>query len=588
VFFSLSLKLTVISKGEEMKQGSQSMGIKISPDNLKRYKDIAWLLLKYGNSDLVKYAGIDQAMLGDSVVLAPEAPAKATELAADLEKLGPAFVKLGQLLSTRPDFLPPIYIEALSRLQDHCEPYPFAEVEKTIVNELGVRLSKAFSQFNQVPVAAASLGQIHHAVMRDGREVAVKVQRPGIRESIIQDLQILADIADFYDAHTEAGKRYEYGLMLEEFSKSILAELDYRKEAHNLETMKHNLSSFELIVVPAPINDFTTSKVLTMEFIQGKKITNVTALELLEINGEALAEQAFEAYLKQILVDGFFHADPHPGNVLLTNDKKIGLLDLGMVAHLTPSMQGKLLQLILAISEGRSDAVADTAIDIGTRRSNFDEAACRKQIAALVQAHVGSNIDQMQIGIVVLNITRSAGDCGIRVPSELTMLGKTLLNLDQVGRTLYPAFDPNASVRRHAAHIMQQRMFKDISPGHMFTSILEAKNFAEKFPSHINKILDLAANNKLSVKVIDEPLLVDGFQKLANRISLSLILAALIVGAALLMQVSTSFTNFGYPGLAILCFIAAASGGVALAIEIAFYDQRPQKFGSDASVKHKQ
>lgn len=454
------------------------------------------------------------------------------------------------------------------------------------VIELGVRLSKAFSQFNQVPVAAASLGQIHHAVMRDGREVAVKVQRPGIRESIIQDLHILTDIADFYDAHTEAGKRYEYGLMLEEFSKSILAELDYRKEAHNLETMKHNLRAFESIVVPAPINDFSSSKVLTMEFIHGKKITNVTALELLEIDGEALAEEAFAAYLQQILVDGFFHADPHPGNVLLTKENKIGLLDLGMVAYLTPSMQGRLLQLILAISEGRSDAAADTAIDIGTRRDDFDETACRKKIADLVQTSGGENIEQMQIGRVVLDITRAAGDCGIRVPSELTMLGKTLLNLDQVGRTLFPAFDPNASVRRHAAKIMQQRMFKDVSPGHLFTSILEAKNFAEKFPSHINKILDLAANNKLTVKVIDEPLLVDAFQKLANRVSLALILAALIVGAALLMQVSTRFTIFGYPGLAILCFLAAAGGGAAMAIEIAFYDQRPQKFGSDTKPRN--
>ncbi len=568
-----------------MKQGGQSIGIKISPENLKRYKDIGLLLFKYGNSDLVKYAGIDQAMLTE-ISPSTDAPAKATELAADLEKMGPAFVKLGQLLSTRPDFLPPVYIDALSRLQDNCEPFAFAEVEKTIVNELGVRLSKAFSQFNQVPVAAASLGQIHHAVMRDGREVAVKVQRPGIRESIIQDLHILTDIADFYDAHTEAGKRYEYGLMLEEFSKSILAELDYRKEAHNLETMKDNLRAFEMIVVPAPINDFSSSKVLTMEFIHGKKITNVTALELLEIDGEALAEDAFAAYLQQILVDGFFHADPHPGNVLLTKENKIGLLDLGMVAYLTPSMQGRLLQLILAISEGRSEAAADTAIDIGTRRDNFDETACRKKIADLVQTSGGENIEQMQIGRVVLDITRAAGDCGIRVPSELTMLGKTLLNLDQVGRTLFPAFDPNASVRRHAAKIMQQRMFKDVSPGHLFTSILEAKNFAEKFPSHINKILDLAANNKLSVKVIDEPLIVDAFQKLANRVSLALILAALIVGAALLMQVSTRFTIFGYPGLAILCFLAAAGGGAAMAIEIAFYDQRPQKFGSDVKPRN--
>jgi ubiquinone biosynthesis protein len=557
------------------------MPIKISPDNLKRYRDITWLLIKYGNSDLVKNAGLDDALNLSEQELAPEVPAKAQELAADLEKLGPAFVKLGQVLSTRPDFLPPIYIEALSRLQDNCEPFAFQEVERTIVTELGVRLSKAFREFNPVPVAAASLGQIHHAVMRDGREVAVKVQRPGVSESILVDLQILTDVADFYDNHTEAGKRYEYGLMLEEFRKTLLAELDYRKEAQNLETMRNNLTEFDLIVVPAPIHDFSTSRVLTMDFIQGKKITNITPLELLEFDGAPLAEQAFQAYLKQILVDGFFHADPHPGNVLLTSDKRIALLDLGMVARLTPSMQGKLLQLIMAISEGRSDAVANIAFDIGTRKVNFDEASCRKQIADLVQAHVGSSIADMQIGRVVLNIVKSAGDSGIRVPSELTMLGKTLLNLDQVGRTLYPEFDPNASVRRNAAHIMQQRVFKDMSPGNMFTGILEAKAFAERFPSQVNKVMDLISSNKLSVKVIDEPLLVDAFQKVANRISLSLILASLIIGAALLMRVSTKFTILGYPGLAIICFVAAAAGGAALAIEIAFYDQRPQKFGSD-------
>ncbi len=246
-----------------------------------------------------------------------------------------------------------------------------------------------------------------------------------------------------------------------------------------------------------------------MEFVSGKKVTEISKLEQLELDGAPLAEEVFRAYLKQILVDGFFHADPHPGNVLLTDDNRIGLIDLGMVARLTPHLQGKLLQLVIAISEGRPDTVANIAVDISERKEKFDETAFRKQIADIVQKDLDSNIEGMQVGQVVIAVTKSAGDCGIRVPSELTMVGKALMNLDQVGRTLDPNFDPNASVRRNAAHIMQQRLLKDLSPGRIGNNLIEARDFMEKLPNHVNKILDLVANNKLSMKVVDESLLIE-------------------------------------------------------------------------------
>jgi len=555
------------------------MGISLKPEYLKRYRDIAVLLMKYGNSDLVKSAGLEAALDQNGEQQA-ETKGQAEELSKDLEKMGPAFVKVGQLLSTRADLIPPIYLEALSRLQDKCEPFSFAEVEKIVEEELGVRISKAFSEFKSEPLAAASLGQIHYAVMRSGREVAVKVQRPGIRENIVQDLQILKDVAEFYDTHTKSGKRYEYGVMLEEFSKSIMAELDYDKEAHNLMTLGANLEEFKHIVVPAPIMDYSSSKVLTMEFVSGKKVTSIGPLEQIELDGANLAEEVFKAYLKQILVDGFFHADPHPGNVLLTKDNRIALIDLGMIARLTPPVQEKMLQLLLAISESRPDAAVNVAFDIGEQKDGFDENSCRKGIIELVQRASDSNIEEMEIGKIVLNITKVCGDNGLRLPAELTMLGKALLNLDQVGRTLDPKFDPNASVRRNAAHIMQQRVLKSVSPGHMFTGLVEAKEFAEKMPGRVNKILDLVATNKLRMKVdtIDEALIIDACQKIANRITTGLVLAALIIGAALLMRVQTDFTIFGYPGLAMMCFLAAAGCGFVLVAHIGLYDQKSQKF----------
>lgn len=562
-----------------------TMGIKLDPQYLKRYKEIAGLLMKYGNSDLVKNAGLEEA-LKDDENLNRQVKGTAEELAADLERLGPAYVKLGQILSTRGDLLPPPYLLALSRLQDNCEPIPFEEVEKIIVHELGVRLSKAFSEFNVEPLAAASLGQIHKARMRDGREVAVKVQRPCIREQILQDLEIFADVAEFYVFHTELGKKYEFDVMVDEFRKSLLAELDYRQEAQNLDTLRRNVAEFELIVVPSPINAFTTTKVLTMDFIKGKKVTAITNLERTELDGAPLAEQIFAAYLKQILVDGFFHADPHPGNVLLTDDeKKIALIDLGMVARLTPRIQKQLLQLVIAISEGRADSVANMAVEIGDPKPKFDELSFRHKVSELVQTDLEANIAQMKVGHVIVGITKAAGETGIRVPAELTMLGKAMLHLDEVGRSLDPNFDPNQSVRRNAGHILEQRLVNEISPGNLLNTLIEAKDSFEKFPRNVNKIMDLVAQNQLNVKVIDEPLLVDSFQKVANRITLGLVLAALIIGASNLMKIPSKFTIMGYPGLAILFFLLAAGGGFALAIQIAFYDQKPQKLGDPDIVK---
>src|SRR5919202_209951 len=247
------------------------MAISLKPEHLKRYKDIALLLMKYGRSDLVKSAGLDAAIEG-----APDgqvSPAKMEELASDIEKMGPTFIKLAQLMSTRADLLPQPYIDALTRLQDKVGPFPFTEVESIVNNELGVRISKAFSHFESKPVAAASLGQVHRAALRDGRDVVVKVQRPGIREEMSKDLEVLGDIAAFMDAHTEAGRRYEFTPFLEEFRKSLLRELDYRTEARNLVTFSDNLRDFERIVVPQPLDDYTTSRVLTMDYIRGKKIT---------------------------------------------------------------------------------------------------------------------------------------------------------------------------------------------------------------------------------------------------------------------------------------------------------------------------
>jgi len=327
--------------------------------------------------------------------------------------------------------------------------------------------------------------------------------------------------------------------------------------------------------VPAPIADYSTSRVLTMEYVPGIKITEMSPLARMEFDGEVLAEELFRAYLDQILIEGFFHADPHPGNVFLTPDHRIALLDLGMVGRIMPRLQEDLLQLLLAISEGHGEDASQIAIKIGQPRREFDQSEFSRRISEIVGQQKTATVEQMQVGRLVLEVTRCAAESQIRVPPELTMLGKTLLNLDQVGRTLSPQFDPNASIRRNAAEILRQRVVKTLSPGNLFSGVLEVKDLLQRLPARLNRFFDALANNefKVSVDAIDEKTLIVGFQKIANRITVGLIIAALIVGAALLMRVETNFRIWGYPGLAIIFFLCAAGAGIVLLLNILFYDK---------------
>ncbi|HVX86580.1 MAG TPA: AarF/UbiB family protein [Phycisphaerae bacterium] len=553
------------------------MALSLHASHLKHYKDIAALLWKYGRSDLVKRAGLEQygpAQASDAPDSA-KAAAEASELADDLECMGPTYIKLGQLLSTRPDILPPAYMHALARLQDNVEPFPFEEAEKIITSELGVRISRAFQEIDPKPLAAASIGQVHKAILRDGRHVVMKIQRPGIRERMVEDLDVLTEIAEFLDHHTETGRRTQFTRTVEEFRKMLLRELDYREEAANLVLIAKNLANFPRIVVPQPVEDYSTARILTMEYIVGQKITALSPVVRVELDGEALAEELFQAYLQQILVDGFFHADPHPGNVFLTEDSRIALLDLGMAARLSPALQEDLLRLVLAISEGNGDDAVEFALKNGEKLEGFNEQKLRRDVADLVARQRDADLKRSQIGTVMMEIRRIAHDSCLRLPPELSLIGKTLLNLDQIGWTLAPSFNPAASIRRNAANLMQKRFWKSLSPGNLFTRALELREFVQQLPRRVNHIMDAVVNNELRMKVdaIDETYLMTGFQKIANRITLGLILAALIVGAALLMRVDTSFRIFGYPGLAIILFLLAAAGGVVMMFHILFSDE---------------
>jgi predicted unusual protein kinase regulating ubiquinone biosynthesis (AarF/ABC1/UbiB family) len=550
----------------------------LSATHLKRYRQIAMLLWKYGRSDLVQqmavHDGFDpEELKADSSNAGPE------QLADDLEAMGPTYVKLGQVLAGRPDLLPMPYLKALARLQDKVKPFAYEEVEQILLEELGVRVSKAFSRFDTEPIAAASLGQVHLAALRDGRQVVVKVQRPDIRRQIAEDFEVMAEIAGFLDEHTEIGRRYRFASVVAEFRTTVQQELNYEREAQNLIAVGKNLKEFKLIRVPQPILDYSTRSVLTMEYIKGQKITTLGSLALLDIKGAPLAEELFRAYLKQVLVDGLFHADPHPGNVFITDDGRIALLDLGMVGHTAPVMQEHLLKVLIAVSDGKGDEAAEEVVRMSEKTDAFDLHNFRQQIGQLVAASRNQGLRELNVGQSLLDVSRHARENGLFVPSELVLLGKTLLQLDEVGRILDPAFDPDASIRRNAGKITSTRMIRETSQGGAVNALLELKDFTVNLPSRLNRIMDALANAELEVKVraTDAKMVVDGIEKVANRVTKGILLAALIMGAALMMRIDTHWRFFGYPGFAMLCFIGAAIGALALLYNIYAEDRDSRK-----------
>ena len=541
------------------------------PQHAARYAALARLLVRYGRSDLVKGVGMDEFV--EATEGGDEAQATAEQLAADLEAMGPTWVKLGQLLSTRVDLLPEPYTEALSRLQDDVEPIPFSEVERVVTDELGVSLRHGFTSFDERPLAAASLGQVHRAELPSGRQVVVKVQRPGVREVVRDDMAALGELAEFADAHTELGRRYGFSELLEQFRRSLAGELDYQREAANLSRMAELTAPFPHLLVPAPVGDYTSRSVLTMDFVPGRKVTDVGPLGRLDLDGRELVEELFKAYLQMILVDGFLHADPHPGNVLLTPDHRLALIDLGMVATVPPRVQDKLVKLLLAVSDGNGDDAASVLAAMGRKDEHFDAAAFTEHVSELVSRTVARGSD-VEAGGVLVELSRLSGTHGLRPPAEMAMVGKALLNLDQVTLHLDPDFDPASAIRDSAAEILQSGMKPSLSGA--MAAAMEARDFATQFPGRANKVMDALAEGSFTVKVeaIDEVQFLHVMQRLANRVTAGVIVAALFVGAALMMLVPTRSRILGYPSIAMVCFSLAGIAAAVLLTLILLTDRR--------------
>lgn len=547
-------------------------------EQLSNYTKFFSFILKYYDSDIVKSTA--NTALKEEAETDLEFSQKPEELVEDLKKMGPTYVKLGQLLSTRPDLLPDHYLKALANLQDDVETISYEEVEKIFEEEIGVRIKKAFMEFDPVPLASASIGQVHKAVLHSGRIVAVKIQRPGVRRNFLEDLDTLQQMADLAVSHSKAARKYALNDIIEELRYILLNELDYNKEAQNLTILRENLKMFDYLIIPSPVAEYSSSKVLTMDFIAGKKITSLGKLIRTEVDFNPLIDDLVEAYLKQIIVDGFAHADPHPGNIHLTTDNKVALMDLGMVAKLSTKIQEKIMMLLVGMSKKDGDAISEALLEM----SEFDNVTAhvdsfRKNINRLVMDSTSTNAEDMETGRVLLQMNRIAADQGIKLAVELNILGKILLNLDQIIAVLTPKYDLQQAIRRFMEKMVNQKMKQELKPENFYGYLLDNKKLAENLPGRLNKITERMAANEFELKIqaLDEDRLTDGFQKVANRITSGLIIAAMIIGAALLMRIPSSYSILGYGILPFIFFIIAISLGLYLVYNIMFRDEHYRK-----------
>jgi len=592
----------------------------LSPKHLPRLAAIVGLFTNYGLRDFARRQGL-LALEGTGVADAGgEAPgdikAKAKAFRERLIELGPAYIKLGQVLSTRPDLLPGPYIKELEHLQDDVPPMDFEQVEKTIEEELHARISKLFESFEQEPLGSASLGQVHAALLRDGRSVVVKVQRPNMREQLAEEIEFFRELASFLAEHTAAGSRIDLVGVVQQLERALVDELDYRTEARNMATFRKSLATFPHILIPRVIDAYTTHKVLTSERIKGVKIDSIPPITRIEYEFGGLAEEFAKAYLHQITDAGHFHADPHPGNVFvvlpgrenprtpaelavddrrqivrpgatalvesenearaaavdvaLPDDPKVGLIDFGMTAHLTGTMRDHVCGCCWQWP--RTTATRGGGlIEVGEAREDFDRPTYIREVSGLIAQHANQTVEDTPAGVMLYEMITIAFRTGLKLPAELTLLAKALFNLDAVTRSLDPNFNPTQAIRDYTSEIANKRAKRDMSPSRLFQLAAETSDLVRALPHRLDVFTQKLIADDFAVRVDTPQLgsLLLGLEKVANRIFTGLVLGGLLVASGLLMQYQR---NLGMIG-----FLIAGIIGLWMIATIFIQDRRSRK-----------
>lgn len=543
--------------------------------NLRRYRQIAGILLKYGFHEVVDRVNLlGRLRLGRRfrrLIKKPlrPPPSYVVRLRMALEELGPTFVKLGQVLSMRSFLIPPELAQELSKLQDEVAPVPFSQVQQLLERELGDRMS-LFRSFEETPIASASLSQVYRAVTVRDEDVVVKVQRPGIEEIIEADMDILMDLAQLIERHMPELKPYEPVEVVKELAKTTRRELDFKGEARNIELFTRNFADHPEVYVPKVFWETTTSRVLTTERIRGIKVSEVQQLEEAGLDRRAIAIAGGRAILKQIFEDGFFHADPHPGNLFVLPGNVIAPVDFGMMGRLDDVLVEELADLLSAVVERNVDRAIRTLLRAGVLDEEVDIRSFRVDLADFMDRYYGlslKHIDMKQALEEGMDVMRRYR---VRIQPNLTLLGRALGTYEEVGRILYPEFDLLPLAKPYIRKLMLRRM----RPGRVMREVIDVldqmRRLLRTLPEEMERIVKSMTRGKFGVELKHVGLeqLIGEIDRASNRLSFSLVIAALIVGSSLVLRLEHGPFVFGYPIFGILGFVFAGVLGIGLVLSI--------------------
>ncbi|HEX6044531.1 MAG TPA: AarF/ABC1/UbiB kinase family protein [Pyrinomonadaceae bacterium] len=492
-------------------------------------------------------------------------------LRSALEELGTTFIKLGQILSTRADLLPPDYLAELSKLQDSTPAVPFEAIRQTILKELGQPIEQVFLRFDPKPLAAASIGQAHAATLKDGTEVVVKIRRPGVVEQVDEDLKILKDLADTVNGRLGFGDRYDIPGIVEEFSETLRAELDYVREGHNAERFAENFAGEPGLHIPTVYWETSTSRVLTMERVRGTKISDLASLDKQGIDRPALARFATDVVMRMVCEHGFFHADPHPGNFFIESDGAIGLIDFGMVGILDEQTQDQLADLLIYINHQDADRLVDVLLNLGVSRKRIDRASLRHDIQHLLSTYWGLPLGELRITALLNDVFAAMRKNHLHLPSNLSLLVKTIIMIEGMGVRLDPEFQMAAALDSYADRLIMRKYSPIKLIRNLGQASLDLARLGTEMPQHLRRIVNATESGGLQIGMRPEgfdPIL-NRLEKISNRIVLGVIAAAFINGLAVLASVyrppgweSWAWVMFAFG------FLCALTLGIYLAVNI--------------------
>ncbi len=544
--------------------------------HLNRYRQILAILFKYGFGDLLDRLSIDQ-YLGAGLQAISKKRADRVEkltrpqrLRMAFVELGPTYIKLGQILSTRPDLVPADFVDELAKLQDEVPPFPYEDVKAVIESEFGIPAEELFDRLEDQPLASASIGQVHEARLKDGEAVAVKFQRPGIQKVIEVDLEIMLHLATLAERHIKEFKIHRPVKIVEEFARTLEKEIDYRIEATNMERIARQFLNLPHVYIPAVFREFTTSRVLTTELIEGIKISKIEKFAESGLDQKVIADRVVGLVLKQAFDHGFFHADPHPGNIFVLSENVICLVDYGMMGLVDRATREDFVDLIDSVVHQQEVRTAQVLMTITDWDEQPDIRALEREVADFMGRHFYKPLKDMEIGKLLQDLLQLTMRFRLRLPPDIFLMIKALSSVEGVGRMLDPEFDLVA----HASPFIKQVKLERFAPQRISADVLDMMSrllqFLQQFPQDLMDLGSMIRQQRLSLQLEHKGLetILAKQDQTSNRISFAIIIAALIIGSALIVISEIPPLVYGISLIGIIGYLVAAIMGFWLLLAI--------------------